>query len=1073
VQIQVVFSMTACERCGEPNLRRARFCPNCGAALAQASGGDRDVRKTVTVLFTDLVDSTPLGERLDPEPLRVVLGRYFEVTRELLERHGATVRKFAGDAVMAVFGVPTLHEDDALRAVTAASRLGGALAGLNEELDRTWNVRLDVRTGVNTGEVVVDDLAGSHADVLGDPVNLAARLQQAAGIGEILVGDATFQHVREAVTAAPVPPLAVKGKEDQVTAWRLLSVDNATPRHALRRDAPMIGRERELSLLRWAFERAVAERRCHLVTLVGDAGVGKSRLVDEFQRLVRTRARILRGHCPSYGETAAFRPIAQVVQQLAGIRPGEPVPASRAKLAPLLADPHLTDRVVQVLGLGAGAAEPEDSYWALRRMLELLAARQPLVLAVDDLHWAQPPLLDLLQHVGQWSHGAPILLICLTRPELMEGRRDWMGSTPNAISILLSPLPISQTEELVDNLLRPGVVDPELRTRLAEAAGGYPLFVEELIGLLTDDGTLGLTAGAWKAADGLNEIRLPPTIHALLAARLDRLPEPERRVLGRAAVIGAPFPAAAISALLPAHSQDVTTALLTLVRKELLRSEARPGGRDRFNFRHTLIRDASYQAVPKQVRAELHQQYASWVDRAAREQGDASDDLDEIVGYHLETAYRLRMQLGRLDEPARTTACLAGERLARAGRRAVRRGDVPTTAVSLLGRALALLPEDHPQRRDTLLHHADALWEDHRPRHALALYEEALDLAGRAGDPGAFAHAALGRLHARSFSDLRGWGPAWRLDVDRAIQVLGEAGDTAGLAKGWRLLATLHWATGRAVAAEEAVERAIGYARRAGDQRLEARILRLQCVILYWGPTPLEHVIRSTDQALGWARRTGTRTLELCALSVLARAAAMEGRFDEARRLNQEARAFTPDDGELLTWGTRWVSEEMVELLANNLEEAERVLREGVADADREGGAVPLASLSAMLARVLLLFPERDEEAAEAVTRCERLTAGTNLDARIRSRSMHAVLLARRGEHARAVRLARVAARRAEQSEQPDSQAEVLLDLAETLRISGRLEEAISASNQALDRFEHKGNLVGAERVRQFQLSVI
>jgi class 3 adenylate cyclase/tetratricopeptide (TPR) repeat protein len=1064
--------MTICGRCGESNLRRARFCPNCGATLARTAAADRDVRKTVTVLFTDLVDSTPLGERLDPEPLRGVLGRYFEVTRELLEGHGATVRKFAGDAVMAVFGVPTLHEDDALRAVTAASGLGDALAGLNEELDRIWSVRLDVRTGVNTGEVVVDDVAGSQADVLGDAVNLAARLQQAAGIGEVLVGDATFQLVREAVTAEPVPLLALKGKGNWFTAWRLLSVDHEGRHRAPRSDAPMVGRGRELALLDWAFDRTIAERRCHQVTLVGDAGVGKTRLVDELERLVQARARILRAHCPSYGETAAFRPVARVVQQLAGIRPDDPVEASRAKLAPLLGDAHLTDRVVQVLGLGEGTAEPEDSYWALRRLLELLAAERPLVLVVDDLHWAQPPLLDLLQHLGQWSHGAPILLLCLTRPELFEARRDWMANTPNAISILLSPLPVPQSGELVDHLLRPGVVDAELRTRLAEAAGGYPLFVEELVGLLTDDGTLRLDAGEWKAADGLDEIRLPPTIQALLAARLDRLPESERRALGRAAVIGAPFPAAAVAALLPEQGEEVQTALLTLVRRELLRSEPGPGGKDRFGFRHTLIRDASYQAVPKQLRAELHQQYAAWVDGTARDRGDHGDDLDEVVGYHLEAAYRLRIQLGRPDEAVRMIGRRAGTRLAEAGRRAVLRGDVPATAVRLLDRALALLPEHHPRRLDTLLDQADALREDRRPHHALAVYVEAQDLAGRRGDRVRSAHAALGRLHARMFSDLRGWGTAWHLEVEQAVRVLDQADDTLGLAKGWRLLATLHWAAGRLLAAKEAADRAIGYARQADDQRLEARLLRLRCVILFWGPARLEHVIRSADQALGWARRTGSRTLELCALCVLARAAAMEGRFGEARRCNEEASAFTPDDGELLTWGIRWWSEGMVELLAGDLEAAERVLRQAVAVAEHEGGAVPLASLSAMLARVLLLRG-RDEEAAEAVARCERLTAGTNLDPRIRSRSMHAVLLARRGEQARAVRLARVAACRAERSEQPDSQAEVLLDLAETLRLCGRLEEAITASNQALDRFEHKGNLVGAERARQFRLSVI
>jgi class 3 adenylate cyclase len=397
--------MVTCPACGHASPDGFRFCGNCGSPLAHDAAAGRQVRKTITVVFCDLAGSTALGERLDPESLQRVMTQYFRRMREVLERHQGTVEKFIGDAVVGVFGVPLLHEDDALRAVRAAVELQAALAELNKELERDWGVTLQLRTGVNTGEVVSGSAAADSALVLGDAVNVAARLEQAAAPAEVLIGQTTWQLVRDAVTAEPVAPLALKGKAAQVAAWRLLGVTPDIPGHARRRDVPLVGREPQRRLLLDAFDRVVAERACRLVTVLGATGVGKSRLVDEALDSIGERATILSGRCLSYGEGITYWPVAEVIRQAAGIARDDSLPAAQGKLAALLAGREQAERIAsRIAGLvgftEAAGGGSQETFWAVRKLFEHLASRRPLVVALDDLHWAEPTLLDLVEYVG-------------------------------------------------------------------------------------------------------------------------------------------------------------------------------------------------------------------------------------------------------------------------------------------------------------------------------------------------------------------------------------------------------------------------------------------------------------------------------------------------------------------------------------------------------------------------------------------------------------------------------------------------------------------------------------------------
>ena len=692
--------MPNCPGCSAAVGAEARFCESCGAPLG--SFGDEQ-RKVVTVLFCDVVDSTALGESIDPEALRALLARYFEQMRRIVAAHGGFVEKFIGDAVMAVFGVPVVHEDDALRACRAAAEMREALPALG----------IEGRIGVNSGEVVTGT---AERLATGDAVNVAARLQQAAEPGEVLIGEATLALVGAAVEADPVAPLALKGKAEPIPAYRLVSVLEVPWRA---QEGRFVGRADELALLRESWRRAGARQSCELVTDIGEAGVGKSRLVAE--SLAEVEARVVQGRCLPYGDGITYWPVIEVMKQL-DARPTDP--AAAAPIASLLGE---TDQ-------GTSA---DEIAWAFRKLLEQEA---PLAVVFDDLHWGEETFLDLLEGIALLSSGAPLLLVCMARPELLDRRPQW------PVGLWLGPLSDAQVSELIGD--RAAV---PLGERIARAAGGNPLFVLEMLAMLDQAG---------------GEVVVPPTLRAMLAARLDQLDAGDRRVLERGAVEGEVFHRGAVQALAPEEPQ-VTHRLAALVRRELIRPEkAQFPGEDGFRFRHSLIRDVAYDALPKATRAELHERFAAWLE----EHGSTLVELDEVLGYHLEQAYCCRVDLGPPDAGAEELADRAAALLAGAGGRARTRGDYPTAA-GLLERAadlsrqrrLALLPE----LGETLI------WIGDLDR-AACLLAEAVELARAAGDEPARVVAEVLRAHVTCLSG------------DRSVGISGRARSRTQRARGTR-----------------------------------------------------------------------------------------------------------------------------------------------------------------------------------------------------------------------------------------------------------------------------------------------
>lgn len=698
----------------------ARFCAACGVPVSAVSAVPpvplvpavpaQEVRKTVTLLFCDVTGSTALGEQLDPEALRGVMGRYFDVARAAIEQHGGTIEKFVGDAVLAVFGVPEVREDDALRAVRAAWQLQAGLASLSVELEREVGVRLQVRTGVNTGPVVVGSARAGGSFATGDAVNTAARLEQAAAPGTVLLGRPTWQLVRDAISVEPAEPLSVKGKAEPLAAYRLVGVDHSAAGRTRRLDAVLVGRDRESSALDEALERTLELGRSHLVTVLGAPGLGKTRLVDDFLDRVGDRARVAGGRCVSYGQGITYWPIVQVLRQALDLSGQESAEVTRHALVAALAGssegPAAVDLVMPLLGLGGEPGETAQTLWAVGRVLEQLATRRPLIVTVDDLHWAEPTLLELLERVRDEVADLPLLLVCQARPELLDEHPGWGGGSATSTRLGLQPFTAEHTRTALAALL-PGRLPDDLVHAVALWSGGNPLFVEEVVTHLRESGLLVLQAGAWSlspealpsAARSGHDL-VPPTVAALLAARLDRLPADERRMIERMAVVGLEV-SSAEAALLAESQPGATAALLaSLGRRELLR-QVRGGSGDRWQFRHVMVRDAAYDALPKSVRAALHERFADHVDSAAETGAGAGAERLAFVAHHLEQAARCRGELAPRSEGATRAATRAASALAAAAADARDRDDMPA-AEGLLRRALDLGGLASAQRRDLL-----------------------------------------------------------------------------------------------------------------------------------------------------------------------------------------------------------------------------------------------------------------------------------------------------------------------------------------------------------------------------------
>jgi class 3 adenylate cyclase/tetratricopeptide (TPR) repeat protein len=1050
-----------CPSCGEENADRARFCQRCATPLGETDVPASDVRKVVTIVFADVTGSTALGERLDPEALRRVMGRYFDEMAAVIERHGGTVEKFIGDAVMAVFGIPRLHEDDALRAVRAAIGMREALAALNQDLEREHGEGLAARIGVNTGEVVAGDPSTGQRLVTGDAVNVAARLEQAAAPGDVLLGESTYRLVKDAVQVEPVDALALKGKEQRVPAYRLLGVSIDTAGHERRLDSPMVGRAKELSLLEHALERAVVDRTSHLFTLMGPAGVGKSRLVAEFLAGSAGGATVLRGRCLSYGEGITFYPLADVVHVAAGILDSDPPAAARSKLDRLLADAPDRERVGGLVAGLFGWTEPgatEDAFWAVRKLLEHLARERPVVVVFDDIHWGEPTFLDLIEHLADWTREAAVLLLCIARQELLEIRPGWGGGKMNASSILLEPLLGGEASQLVDNLLGRADIPQAARDRILEAAEGNPLFVEEMLAMLIDDGLLRFEEGAWRPVEDLASVTVPPTIHLLLAARLDRLDAEERAVIERGAVEGKVFHSGAVATLSPETARpNVRTRLLALARKELIRPDrAEFAGEDAFRFRHLLIRDAAYQAMPKEQRADLHERFADWLAEAA---GERIAEYEEILGHHLEQAYRYRAELGAVDERTRGLGRRAAEHLFASAVRADDREDLPT-ARALLERCTEL--DDGRRTLEALLLLARVVDELGEYPSAFETASRAASLAEHLGERRLGLRAELLRTMNWSNVDARHTMGMARAEAETILDEAVALGDTE-LADGARLmLARLAFFVGDvsrgSAILHELAERAETMSRR--DRQETAAQL---CVSAFFGPLPVDDALEVVDRVRDL--RSGSLNGEAHDLRVRAGILAMAGRFDEADESVTRSDLIFEDLGIPLR---RVAASQIVGefyRLAGRVDRAEALFRE-MHDTYEAMGEIGYNSTICALLGHVLCDQGRFEEAEVFARKSRELSAADDFASQGDWRLVQARVLSARGAFGDALVVADEGVAIMDATDYLDWQGGGHEVRGSILEAASRGDDARAAYETALDRYERKGNLVSAERVR-------
>ncbi|MDP8905257.1 MAG: AAA family ATPase [Chloroflexota bacterium] len=891
-------------------------------------------RKLVTVLFADIVGSTSLGHDNDPEVVRGVMGRYFERVREIVELHGGTVEKFIGDAAMAVFGVPRVHDDDAERAVRAALAIRDAVEQLNEEVA----VQLEARIGVNTGEAVAAIDGREEQMVTGDVVNVAARLQQQAEPGEVIVGQLTAQLTRGAFEYEPRPPVDARGKPLPVAAFRAVRPFSETPEQARglpQMRARLVGRSRELGLLVDTFDRAVGDQRLQLFTIVGSAGVGKSRLVGEFLARVGSRARIVRGRCLPYGTGITYWPLLEFVQSDLGVTlqqsRGEVRTRLEERAAELIADQDFRAAVVARLAVLLGLAQAADALpdvdaerlvaelgWAVSEYVEAAAARQPLIAVVDDLQWAEPPVIEIIVRLLESVADAPAVLVCIGRPELLDRYPTFGAGQPNATTIVLEPLNDEETRTLIGRLLDIDDMPDELRSAIVRRAAGNPLFCEEFVRMLIDEGRLVREGERWRGADSASfDVRVPESIQALLAARLDTLAPAAKSVLQTASVIGEQFEAGQLSAL---AGRPAAAELRALTRAGFVMPD-RPTGPTAYRFRHLLTRDAAYASLPKRERARLHEAFGHALEVDA---GDRRREFVAILAHHawqaLELSLELRQSGPTLEARARRVFGLATE----AGRLAFEQGNAPAVRsflaaaqsaaravgrttpseeaeLALLDAQVEVLADNYAVARQRLQRAAELALAAERRDLAAAAYlalaevlifaageedyatfESAIATAGRLfdelGDVGGRLEAelfALERLFAAGrLTEMLARG----LEVAAAAEAAGELA-LAARARA-RLIATAIW-VGRTDLAEQLADSAEALTGELGLLS-SARLARFLRARLAWVSGDFEAVDRMLVPLLAEAKAAGEAQIVLSCFRLLAEARIEQNRLDEA-----------------------------------------------------------------------------------------------------------------------------------------------------------------------------------------------
>ncbi|HUF59070.1 MAG TPA: adenylate/guanylate cyclase domain-containing protein [Actinomycetota bacterium] len=991
----------------------------------------------MAALFCDLVGSTELAERTDPEVLRRIFDRYFEAMRGSIERHGGTVEKFIGDAVVGTFGIPTAHEDDALRAVRAALEMRSAAADLDREIggrDR----RIRVRIAVDAGETFADDVAAVEGRIAGDVFNTAARLQSTAHAGDVLISAAAERLSRGHLRTEPVGPHRLKGKAEPVQVLRVLGVREAPPPP----QTPFVGRSRAMTMLEQALGDALEGEACVLVTVLAPPGVGKSRLGEAFADVVRGRARVLVAQTPSYGEGVTFSPLIELLTTAADVPAADAEAVASALRGRLVAEPDgsaVADRLAQVLGVHEALAA--DASWAVRRLLEVLSADQPLVVILDDAHWAEEPMLDIVESVVDRFHG-PLLVLCLARPELLDRRPTWAAGKPRTVTTTLPPLARSDTRRLAEALLADApepVID-----RVCETAEGNPLFLEQLAAMLSDRGSL--VDGRWRgASDG--EVEIPSTVQALLAARVDALDAPARTILEHASVEGRRFRIAAVRALgdVPAETA-LDRGLLTLERRGLIDAEDEAAGR--WRFAHALIAETAYRGISKELRAALHERLAAWL----LSEDAGQPDVDESAARHLERAFHLREELGIRDESSRALAEQAGLLFADAGSRAFAGVDL-IAARDLLGRAARLLPTESSRRLDLLPSLGVALTETGRPDETEALLVTAMDQARSAGSEGAALRARIQLLANRVYrSPTQPEIEAAAVEAHAAAEALEALGDGVGLAEAAIAIEYLGWMRGDLEEHRLWGMRAVRHGLAAGRPREAAQGVADAVLATAYGRVPFDGFLEVAKEFEAIAEHPLTAGASAALRAMAALGAGDDDTFERQERARREV---------LERHGLPWLAAAhglviaALETWTGRAEVAEQRLLEAREVLSAAGDVWWLGTIDSLLCRALAA-QGRHREFLTHADAFEASDLVPDRDTLVRRPLVRARALLIRGSTADAEDAARRALAAVEGSDLILSYAEADLMLADVLEARGRGQDAAAAREHAVSLLEAK-----------------
>jgi len=1009
------------------------------SAEPQAAIAMTEHRKLVTVVVAEPV---PGGghEASDPESWRLAGERQRAIATTVVGRHGGVLEAGHGDHVMAVFGVPRVHEDDGLRAVRAAldwRSATAAAAGPDPGAARMPSYV--VRIGIESGEVITGDPAAGHPLVTGEAVTRAGHLAHAAAPGEILLGgntrDLVSGVVLEAVTAEVGPG-----------AWRVGGLADSQPPTG-GPETPFVGRTMELDQLGAAFERACHGRVAALCTIIGSAGVGKSRLAREFASSVQTRARVLTGRCLPYGDGITFWPLNEIVHQAApdgGIEHlfgGDPEASLIAR------------RIAGAIGRADSTDSVEETFWAVRRLLETIARSGPVVVVFEDIHWAEPTLLALIDHLANWIRDSPVVLLCLARPELFDDRPGWgRAGRSDAITIDLGPLDADESDALLGAQPGSSGLSPAIRRTVRETAEGNPLFLEQIAAMVAERG----------APSG--NLPVPLTIEAVLVARLDGLGPGERAVLERAAVTGREFWPRAVERLLPDPARaSLARHLDALVRKGLVRPvRSQIIDVEAFRFRHVLIQQAAYRAIPKSLRRTLHEAFGDWLEEQASVR---LAEVEELVGYHLEQAAlgfrEAEPGSGHGEELARR----AGQRLAAAGGRAFRRGDMAASA-NLLARAASLHDPDDPVRLELLSDLAFALFELGELDRASDVLATVVDHGTRIGDRRLVARAAAKRSHVEMYRHPEHVDSIRLLEeATRATAVLRTFHDDAGLARASLLESEVRWTLGTGALAARAAERAARYARRAGSRREEAWSHGDYGYYAVFGPAPVAVATRRLESWLSEAG--GSAVLEANLAGFLAPLEAMDGRIPEARERLALSRQLTDELGLRWQTGTHDLLGGFIEMLAGDPGAAEAHLQTAI-DMFTAMSDMWFLSIVSMEQARALLEQGRDEEALSLI---ERLDASPgeppdSLRYQIRRRDILGRIFARRGNLDAGLGQAEGAVEIAGRTDYLGFHADALCGLADIHRLRARPEEAVAVLGEAIQLYDKKGNRVRSTEAR-------